>query len=173
MTEVAGTPSTDAGTPSADPAAPVADGIKTFDLAYVQTLRTENAGLRVGNKDAVTAAQAALTAEFDTKQAAAEAAHAETKTALSERELDLIKLKAVIAGGVETPKILDFVGLVQGTDEATITEHVKTVKALLGNTAPPLADAVDPTQGGTGTPPIPLNGDPVLAALMKAVNRGS
>lgn len=171
MTEVAGTPSTDTGTPT--PAAPVADGVNTFDLAYVQQLRTEAAGYRTGKNDAVTAAQAAVTADFEAKIAASDAEHVATKTTLSERELDLVRLKAVLASEDPENRILGLTSLVQGSDEATITEHVKTVKALLGNTAPPLAGAVDPSQGGTGVPPLPLNGDPVLAALMKAVNRGS
>lgn len=154
----------------ATPSAPVADGVNTFSLDYVKQLRDEAAGHRTAKVSAVEEAKAALTTEFDTERTEAATKFAEQATTLSARELDLVKLKAVLTSEDPEGRILGLTSLVQGNDEATITEHVKTVKALLGTAAPGFVPAVDPSQGGGGKPPIPLNGDPILAKLKEKLN---
>ena len=159
--------SSDGTTPEGNPvsAAQVADGINTFSLEYVQQLRNEAASHRVGKNEAVEAAKAATATGYDAKIAAVEEKFTQQGATLSARELELSKLKAIIAAKIPVDRIEEIAPLVEGTDEATITARVQTLKALMGDSAPARVPAVDPSQGGSGVPVIPLNGDPIMKLL--------
>lgn len=145
---------------------------ETFSREYVQDLRNEAARYRNEKKDAVDAAKTEARAEaireYEEKVAEKDTALNELQTTLSDREIELAKIKAVLAAEIPTGRVLDVVSLVQGTDEDTISESVKRVKDLLGSTAPANQPPVDHSQGSGGNVP-PLNGDPVLNILEQAV----
>lgn len=145
--------------------------VETFSREYVEGLRSEAAKYRNEKKDAVEAAKtetrAAVVKEYEPQLAEKDSRISELESDLSARDLELLKLKAVLKAEIPTEDVLDVVTLIQGTDEETVSESVKRVKALLGK-APAKGPAFDPTQGA-GTGHMPLNGNPVLDALKRAV----
>lgn len=159
-------------TPEATPAipaapAPVAAAANTYSQEYVTELRDEAASHRIAKNEAVTAAKAAADQEWQAKLDAATATHTETQGELSKSQLTLLKLTKVLQAGIPSDSALDIAELVKGEDEESISESVKTVKALLGKN-PSKDRAVDPSQG-SGQGDIPLNGDPILDKLKAVV----
>lgn len=161
-------------TPTPTPAPPAADALEatpaaqeTFSREYVEQLRGEAAKYRNEKKSAVDEAKAALAAEYDGKISLAAAQHAELQTTLSAREVELAKLRTAITLEVPTSKLVGFSELIKGTTEEEITTSAKSVLDLVGGFAKSVP-ATDPTQGSGGTP-LPLNGDPILNALKRAV----
>ncbi|AOT25468.1 head scaffolding protein [Mycobacterium phage BabyRay] len=145
--------------------------VETFSREYVEGLRQEAAKYRNEKKDAVEAAKAETRAEvvreYEEKAAEKDGVINDLQSKLDASTLELTKLKAVVEAQIPVEDILDVVTLVQGTDEDTVSESVKRVKALLGKNAEHQSP-VDYSQGtGGGVPP--LNGDPVLNILEKAV----
>lgn len=162
-------PTTPEATPTAPPVpapAPVASA-ETFDRTYVESLRSEAAKYRTEKNDAVSTAKAAADVEWQAKLDAATTTHTATQDELSKSQLTLLKLTKVLEADIPSDSALAIAELVKGEDEASVSESVKTVKALLGKN-PPKASAVDPSQG-SGSGPIPLNGDAVLDALTAIV----
>jgi hypothetical protein len=139
---------------------------ETFSLDYVQGLRQEAAKYRTEKNDAVAAAKAELAAQFDGALAAKDAEFEELKQAVSARELELIKLRAILSAGIPSEDVLEVSTLVQGNTEDEVSESVNRVKQLIGK-APSKERPVDPSQGSGNT--IPLNGDPLLESLKKIV----
>jgi hypothetical protein len=139
---------------------------ETFSLDYVQGLRQEAAKYRTEKNDAVAAAKAELAANFDRAIAEKDTEFEALKADVSARELELIKLRAVLSAGIPSEDVLEVVTLVQGNDEIEISDSVNRVKALIGKN-PPKDRPVDPSQGSSNT--IPLNGDPLLESLKKIV----
>jgi chromosome segregation ATPase len=90
----------------------------------------------------------------------------ELQSQLSERGLELLKLKAVLAEGIPAEDVLDVAALIQGDDEATVSDSVKRVKSLLDK-APTRERPVDPSQGSGNV--LPLNGDPLLETVKRMV----
>jgi|SRR5699024_520989 len=145
--------------------------VETFSREYVEDLRAEAAKYRTEKKDAVdaakTEARAEAVQEYETQVAERDSKIGELETTLSDRTLELTKLKAVLSAEIPSEDVLEVAELVQGTDEESISESVKRVKALLSKGSPK-SPAFDPTQG-SGNNHIPLNGDPVLKALNNAL----
>lgn len=166
MSETQATPETPAATDQGQE-----PKVETFSREYVEGLRQEAAKYRNEKKDAVerakTETRAEVVKEYEPQLAEKDSRISELESDLAARELELLKLKAVLKAEIPTEDVLDVVTLIQGTDEETVSESVKRVKALLGR-APAKAPAVDPTQG-TGSGHMPLNGNPVLDALKRAV----
>ncbi|AIS73688.1 scaffolding protein [Mycobacterium phage Panamaxus] len=144
---------------------------ETFSREYVEGLRQEAAKYRNEKKDAVEAAKTEARAEtireYEEKAAEKDATISDLQSKLNDSTLELTKLKAVVEAKIPVEDILDVVTLVQGTDEETVSESVKRVKALLDK-APASQSPVDHTQGAGGGV-VPLNGDPVLNVLKRAV----
>lgn len=139
---------------------------ETFSLDYVQGLRQEAAKYRTEKNDAVAAAKAELAANYDRAIAAKDSEFEALQNEVSARELELIKLRAVLAANIPSEDVLEVVTLVQGNDEVEISESVNRVKALIGKN-PPKDRPIDPSQGSSNS--IPLNGDPLLESLKKIV----
>lgn len=161
-------PATEA--PATDPAS----APETFSREYVEGLRGEAAKYRNEKKDAVDAAKAEAVAEavaeYEPKVAERDTQISTLTADLAAATTDNLKLRAVLGSeGVATGDVLSLVELVQGTDEESISESVKRVLAVYGkkDTSSP---AYDPTIGsGNGGAVPPLNGDPVLNLLRRAV----
>lgn len=158
----------DPATPEATPAtpAPEAPQQETYSLDYVQKLRDEAAGYRVKAKTAGDEAKAEVIKDYEGKLAEKDTAFTELQTLHSEASTSLLKLQAVIAAKIPVEDIEDVVALVQGDTEEAVSASVDRVKSLLGKT-PAKVPAVDTTQGQGGT--VPLNGNPVLDILKRAV----
>lgn len=160
-------------TPTADTAVnavpgPVTAQQETFSLDYVQGLRSEAAKYRTEKNEAVERAKAEVIKDYEAQLSDKESAFNQIQTDLSERSLELLKLKAIVSEGIATSDILDVLALVQGTDEATVSESVKRVKSLMGK-APERDRPTDPSQGTGNNEPLPLNGDPLLKKIMEIV----
>ena len=156
------TATTDAPTPTQE--------VESFSREYVQELRNEAARYRNEKKDAVEAAraeaQAATISEYEPKITEKDQALTEINNEFANTKLELLKYKSVLAADIPSGDVAEVVSLIQGTDEATISDSVQRVKALLGKT--PQRDRPTDYSQGTGNP-LPLNGDPLLEALKRIV----
>lgn len=168
MTEIATPAVTPEGTP-----APVVDPLKPepklFDEAYVKSLRDEAAAARVAKKDAVEAAIKEAKEAHTAELAARDVAYTELQNELAGARLELEKLFVTIDAKVPSEKVRQFAAILQGTDAESIGASAKSSLELIGGfeTRSP---AFDPTQGFGGRPAdMPLNGDPILEAIKKAV----
>ena len=143
------------------PAAP-----EVFSKEYVQELRNEAAKYRTDKNNAVEAARAEVIKDYESKLSERESAFSKLQGELSDRALELLKLKAVVSAGISTEDALDVVSLVQGSDEESVSESVARVKSLIGKN-PPKDRPVDPSQGQGNH--LPLNGDPLLETVKRMV----
>ncbi|WKW87230.1 scaffolding protein [Mycobacterium phage Chargerpower] len=161
-----GTPAEGAPAAVVDPHKPEP---KLYDEAYVKSLRDEAAAHRVAKKDAVEAAEKALKEAHAAELAARDVAYTELQNELGNAWIELEKLYVSIEAKVPSEKVRSFVEILQGSDKETIGESAKKNLDLFGGfeTRSP---AFDPTQGFGGKPKdLPLNGDPILAAVNAAL----
>jgi len=141
---------------------------KLFDEAYVKSLRDEAAAARVAKKDAVDAAIKEANDKFQAELASKDTAYTELQGELASAKLELEKLYVTIDANVPSDKVRAFAGLIQGSDTESITASAKAAYELAGGFSTK-SPAFDPTQGFGGRDPLPLNGDPILAAIKSAV----
>jgi len=159
------TPSTDAGTTVTEQGQ--APQTETFSREYVEELRRENAKHRTAKAEAVDAVKAQLTQEYEAKLAEKDTAYAELQNQLGDAWVELEKVYTAIDAKVPSEKVRAFAEILKGSDPDSIKESAKSAKELFGGFGK--ADApTDPTQGSGGGH-LPLNGDPILNAIKKAV----
>lgn len=129
----------------------------------------EAAKYRTEKKEAVEAAKAEVTASFTSKieELEAQIKAKEEEGVAARYEVD--RLKVALEAGIDADKVTKFAGLLKGTTSEEMKSHAEELKELFTNAEQPAkrSPALDPTQG-TGNP-LPLNGDPLLAAVMKSV----
>lgn len=132
----------------------------------------EAAKYRTEKNDAVEAAKAEVTETFTSKIEALEAQIAERDTDLTGSRTEVERLKATIEAGIPHDKAFSFAALLKGDDAEQLKSHADELKSLFTteDATPSKKPATDPSQGNTGNP-LPLNGDPLLAAITKAINR--
>jgi len=154
------------GTPAA--AAPVAAPTQeTFTKEYVQELRNEAANYRNRAKTAAEEARAAVQAEYEAKLADKDVQYLELQNQLGQAWIELEKVYTAVDASIPSSKVRAFAAILQGEDPDSIKESAKTAADLFGG-LDSKSPAFDPTQGKGGTP-LPLNGDPLLNALKRAV----
>lgn len=141
---------------------------KLFDEAYVKSLRDEAAAARVAKKDAVDAAIKEANEKFQQELASKDTAYTELQNELAAAKLELEKLYISIDSRVPSDKVRAFASLLNGSDSDSIKESAKAAYELAGGFSTK-SPAFDPTQGTGGRDPLPLNGDPILEAIKKAV----
>ena len=141
---------------------------KLYDEAYVKELRQEAAAARVAKKDAVDAAVKELQDKHTAELAAKDVAYTELQNQLGQAWIELEKLQTTIDLKVPSDKVAAFVSILQGTDKESIQASAKSAYELAGGFASK-PSAFDPTQGFGGKKDMPLNGDPILEAIIKAV----
>lgn len=141
---------------------------KVFDEAYVKELRSENAGLRVSKKEAVEAAVKAANESHAAELVARDARITELETDLGKAWIELQKLYTAVDAKVPSDKVRAFTEILKGEDAESIAESAKSGLELFGG-FDSKSPAYDPSQGRGGKPPIPLNGDPILAAINSAL----
>lgn len=144
----------------------------TFSREYVEELRAEAAKHRTEKNDAVEAAKAEVRAEYEPKIEALEAQVAEAQSNQNEVRTEVDRLKATIDAGISHDKVYSFADLLKGENEDELRSHAEEIKQLFTQeeTTPSTKPATDPSQGKSGDP-LPLNGDPLLNAVTKLVNR--
>lgn len=123
---------------------------------------------RTEKNDAIAAATAKITDEFSEKLSESEGKYAELQSQYRAKQVELAKLKAVLDAGIPGSTAVEVAGLVHGASDEEITAHVATVKELLAKSV--VKDRPVDFSQGSGSP-LPLNGDPVLDALKRVVNR--
>lgn len=139
----------------------------------VAEANAEAAKYRHDKKDAVEAAKQEVTESFNARIAEFEAELAAKGTEAVTARNDAAKLRATIKAGIDADKALDFADLLKGETEDELVSHAETLKTLFASDNPGASKQapVDPSQGHTGKNVTPLNGDPILAAIERAVNR--
>jgi hypothetical protein len=158
------------GTPAAAVVDPHKPEPKLFDEAYVKSLRDEAAAARVAKKDAVDAAVKELTDKHVAELAARDVAHTEVQNELASTQLELTKIRTTLEAKVPSDKVLAFVEALKGDDDESIATSVQANLALFGDGLKGSGPAFDPTQGSGGRKQdLPLNGDPILDAVTKAL----
>lgn len=132
----------------------------------------EAAKYRVEKKDAVEAAKQEVTTEFEAKIAAlGEQIELEKQEAGNSRT-EVQKIKAALAAGVASDKVLSFADLLKGETEEELTTHAEEVKKLFtADDTSKKSRATDHSQGSGSGSVTPLNGDPLLQKVMAVVNR--
>lgn len=149
--------------------APLEPQPKTFDEAYVKSLRDEAAAARVAKNTAVDEAVAALNQRHQQELADRDTAFTALQNDLGNAWIELEKVYTAVEAKVPSDKVRAFVEILEGTDKDTISESAKTRIDLFGGFDSKIP-AYDPSQGRGGKPPIPLNGDPILAAIKGALH---
>lgn len=132
----------------------------------------EAAKYRVEKKDAVETAKSEVEAEWKSKYEALEGQIAAKESETTEARTEVAKLKAALEVGIESDKVITFASLLKGDNEDQLKSHADEVKELFVTQAPP-QDPKDPPRDpsqGSGNP-LPLNGDPLLNAVMGVVNK--
>jgi len=162
----------DAPTTPETPATPAPEAAptqqETFSRDYVESLRQENANHRLKAKTAGDEARAEVIKEYEGKLAAKDTAFTELQSTHAETSTELLRLKAILAeDDFAKEDVLKVLDLVSGSDEETISESVKRVKAIYGGKSPAKDRPVDPSQGQGSH--LPLNGSPLLDMLKGAV----
>ncbi|AER49854.1 scaffolding protein [Mycobacterium phage LHTSCC] len=157
------TPGNDGGTDTGQAPAP-----EVFSREYVEELRRENAKARTSKNQAVEDAKAEVRKEYEAKLAEKDTAYTELQNQLGEAWIELEKVYTTIDAKVPSDRVRAFAAILQGSDKESISESAKSAKQLFGGMTGTVP-AVDPTQGSGGGKHTPLNGDPILDAIKKAV----
>ncbi|QCG76870.1 scaffolding protein [Mycobacterium phage XianYue] len=143
---------------------------KVFDEAYVKELRNEAAAARHAKKEAVEAAVNAAKEAHAAELVARDTRITELETELGQAWIELQKLHTSLAAKVPSDKVLAFTKILQGTDAETIGESAKENLELIGGFDRKPVPGFDPTQGfGGRKDEMPLNGDPILAAIKQTL----
>ena len=115
---------------------------------------------------AAESAKAEAIKEYEGRLVEKEQSFSGLREELDNTNLELQKLRAVLAEGIASEDALDVASLVQGTDDASISDSVKRVKSLIGK-APEKARPIDTSQGSGNH--VQLNGDPILETVRRMV----
>lgn len=133
----------------------------------------EAAKYRTEKKDAVEAAKAEVTASFTAKIEELEAQIKAKEEEGTAARYEVDRLKVALEAGINADKVTKFAGLLNGSSTEELKAHAEELKELFVNDEHPVkrSPAVDPSQGTGSVNPLPLNGDPLLAAVMKAIGK--
>jgi hypothetical protein len=164
MSDTASTPEATTG----ELAPAVTSQVETFSREYVESLRNEAAKYRTEKTGAVEAAKTEAQAAFDAKLAERDTAYTELEGQLGVAGVELTKLRIALELGVPSEKVLAFAEILKGATEEELKESGTKSFELFSGLKSANAAAIDPTQG-SGNHHLPLNGDPLLAALKRAV----
>ncbi|MGW1740029.1 hypothetical protein ACWCPQ_14595 [Nocardia sp. NPDC001965] len=134
----------------------------------IKDTNAEAASHRVAKTEAMANARTQVEAEFAQRLTESASTIQGLEDKLTVTSLELEKLRATVTAKVPSEAALEFASILQGTTPEEIKSHAEAAKKLFG-AVEGRDRPVDPTQG-TGNP-IPLNGDPVLDALTRALKR--
>lgn len=166
------TPNTDPAVTEGQESVPVSDAKTVEQLPdwarkLITDANAEAAKYRVEKNDALANAKNQLTADYESKLTEANNTIENLKDQIEAKDLDFLKVTVALDLDVPSKKAMKFASLLEGLTEDDIRSHAKEVKSLFGSFDTKDLPT-DPTQG-TGSNPLPLNGDPLLAAVKAAV----
>lgn len=142
----------------------------------LKQVREEAAKARVAKRDAVAAAKNEAQTEFDQKLEQMRKQQEEFGVELNKSKLTNAQLTAALNAVVPEAKdrVVEIAGRLIGSTEDELAKDADRVKALFGLTdTKPRTPATDPSQGsGNQGGELPLNGDPLMAAVMSKIGRG-
>lgn len=126
---------------------------------------------RTEKNDAVEAAKKEVSDSFSEKISELEAQIEQEKGEAGSARTEVDRIKAALGVGIEQSKVLSFAELLKGDTPDELASHAEELKGLFTteDSQKSTRKATDPSQGTGNT--TPLNGDPLLNALMSAVNR--
>lgn len=148
------------------------DALPQWARDQISEANAQAARLRIDKNAAVEAAKAEVETEWKTKFEGLEATIAAKDDETNSARTEVAKLKAALTAGIDSDKVVSFAALLQGSDEDELSSHAEEVKKLFtvsDDTPASNPPAKDPSQGSGN--PLPLNGDPLLNAVMGIVNK--
>lgn len=142
----------------------------------LKSVRTEAAQARVAKRDAVSNAKTEAQAEFDAKLAEMRKQQDDFGVELNKSKLTNAQLTAALNAVAPEAKdrIVEIAGRLIGSTEDELAKDADRVKSLFGlDTKQQVrTPATDPSQGqGNSSAELPLNGDPLLNAMMGVLNK--
>lgn len=148
------------------------DTLPQWARDQISQANAQAAKYRTEKNDAVEAAKAEVEQEWTSKFQQLEEQITGKDTELSAARTEVVKLKAALEAGIDSDKVMTFASLLKGETEDELKSHAEEVKKLFAapeTPAPKNDPAHDPSQGSGN--PLPLNGDPLLAAVTKIVGK--
>lgn len=143
------------------------------DWAREQITKANNqaAKYRTEKNEAVESAKAEVAADFQKRVEELEAKIAEKEDEVGSSRYEVDRLKVAIQAGIDSSKVISFAELLKGETSEELVSHAEELKKLFTTEEQPklASKATDPSQGSGNS--LPLNGDPLLAAVTRAVNR--
>lgn len=143
------------------------------DWAREQITKANNqaAKYRTEKNEAVEAAKAEVTADFQKRVSELEAQIEEREGELGSSRHEVDRLKVAIQAGIDSSKVISFSELLKGDSPEELVSHAEELKKLFTTDEQQKSSskATDPSQGSGNT--LPLNGDPLLAAVSRLVNK--
>lgn len=145
----------------------------TSDVEYLrkelEAVRKEAAKYRTERNKALESVDSTVK-EWESKVTGLQSKVDDLTQKLELSQADALRVKVALDAGIESKKVADFAELLNGNTEEELVSHAAKIKELF--TQPPSETkekATDPTQGkGNATP---LNGDPLLSAVMGILNK--
>lgn len=130
----------------------------------------EAAKYRTEKNEAVDAAKAEAEAAFRERIEGLEAQIAEKESEGSAARTEVDRIKAALGAGISSSKVVSFAELLRGDSPEELSAHAEELKQLFGTDqkSEESHKATDPSQGSGNH--LPLNGDPLLAAIKGKLN---
>lgn len=131
----------------------------------------EAAKYRTEKNEAVEAAKAEVTADFQKRVEELEAQIAAKEGEVGSTRYEVDRLKVAIQAGIDNDKVISFAELLKGDTSEELVSHAEELKKLFTTEEQKKSSvkATDPSQGSGNS--LPLNGDPLLNAITGIVNR--
>ncbi|QFG12514.1 scaffolding protein [Mycobacterium phage Toaka] len=143
---------------------------KVYDEVYVKGLRDEAAAARIAKRDAVETATKELKEAHAAELAAKDVSYTELQNELGNAWIELEKVYVALDAKVPSDKVRAFTAILQGNDAESIGASAKSSLDLIGG-FDSKGPAYDPSQGRGGTPPLALNGDGILNAMIAVLDK--
>lgn len=141
----------------------------------LKSVREEAAKARVAKREAISNAKTEAQAEFDVKLAEMRKQQDDFGVELNKSKLTNAQLTAALNAVVPEAKnrVVEIASRLIGSTEDELAKDADRVKALFGldTKQPPRTPVTDPSQGQGNGDALPLNGDPLLDAMMGVINR--
>jgi hypothetical protein len=139
----------------------------------VKTVRAEAAKARVDKRTAAADAKNEAQAEFDAKLEEMRKQQDEVGVELNKSRLTIAQMNAALNAVVPDVKdrVVEIAGRLIGSSDDELAKDADRVKSLFGLDTQPRTPAVDPSQGHGNQNELPLNGDPLLNAMMGVLNK--
>lgn len=134
----------------------------------ISDANAEAAKYRTEKRDAVEAAKREVEESYEAKVKDLEDSLAAQKDQTIEAQRAVDRLKVALEAGIASDKVTRFAELLDGESEDEMRSKAEELKELFEPVKAASQRAVDTTQGRV--PSTPLNGDPLLDAVMRKMN---